>query len=316
MPKSQVLTSNFTAGEFSPELEGRTDLEKFAASAKKLTNVVVLRQGGATMRPSMDFKGEVKTSANATRLIEFIYSRVDAFVLEFGALVIRVWKDGALVETSPGVPLEIVTPYAAADLALIDYTQGGDTLFLFHPTYPTRRLRRFSTTRWVLDALPYEPFPMAEMGHYADAISITLSASTVGAGRTAVPSAGFFLPADVGRTITYLGGSFTITAFTSAVLVTGTITEAFTTTALPVGAWQLNGTPNCLITPSVTGPVGSPITITANVVSGAFRAEEATTPTYIEVNGGVVFITTFSSSLSVLGKIGRASCRERVWRYV
>ena len=217
--KTQSPAIKFHSRRIFPRLRGRTDIEKFAASAEKLENMVVFRQGGATMRPSADFKGEVKTSANITRLIPFIYSRVDAFVLEFGNTVIRVWRDGVLVESSPGVPLEITSPYASSQLADLDFTQGGDTLLVFHPSLPVRRLRRFSTAVWTFDVAPFDPPAIFEFGHASQTTTFTLSAATVGAGRTVTAAnAGFtFLASDVGRTIISGAGSLTITAYTSAV---------------------------------------------------------------------------------------------------
>ena len=311
MPRTQVLTSNFTAGEFSPRLRGRTDIDKFAASAEKLENMVVFRQGGATMRPSLDFKGEVKTSANITRLIDFVYSRVDAFVIEFGNSVVRVWRDGVLVESSPGVPLEIASPYASSQLAELDYTQGGDTLLLFHPVITTRRLRRFTTTVWSLEEVPYDPPALYEFGHASQTTTFTLSAATVGAGRTVTAAtAGFsFLASDVGRVITSGPGSLTITGYTSATQVTGTITSAFTGTALGT-TWRVQGTPQTTITPSAATPVGATITLTAAAdawrnSAGFAGSDDFNGTGFVEVNGGLVKLTTITSALIANGTIIR-----------
>lgn len=307
--KSQHLTSNFSAGEFSPKLRGRTDIEKFNAAASKLENVVVLKQGGATMRPSMDFKVEVKTSANLTRLIEFVYSRTDAFVLEFGNLYMRVLSNGALVETSPGVPFELVTPYTSANLADLGYVQGGDTLILFHPTIATRRVRRFAATSWLIDDAPFDPPALYEFGHASQAITMTLSAATVGAGRTATASAAIFLASDVGRVLTSGAGSLTVTAFTSTTIVTGTITAAFVGTALST-TWRLQGSPLSVVTPSAATPVGATITLTAAVNAwrnnvGALGGDDFNGTGYVEINGGLVKLTTFTSALIANGIIIR-----------
>lgn len=302
MPRTQVLTSNFTAGEFSPRLRGRTDIDKFAASAEKLENMVVFRQGGATMRPSLDFKGEVKTSANITRLIPFVYSRVDAFVLEFGNNVIRVWRDGVLVESSPGVPLEITSPYASSQLADLDFTQGGDTLLVFHQSHHPRRLRRFDVARWVLDQVPFDPPAIYEDGKYLLSFTLTFSLITVGAGRTATSGAAIFLASDVGRTITYRGGSMTITGFTSTTIVTGDITEAFPDSPAPGGEWRVQGSPMTAVTPSATGPLGASITLTA--AADAWLSAYVNSG-YVEINGGLVYITGITSTLIVTGRVLR-----------
>lgn len=301
MPRVQTITTNFTAGEFSPRLRGRVDLEKYNSSAELLRNAVVLRQGGATIRPSLDFCGEVKASANVTRPIPFVYSRDDAFVLELGDLYLRVWTpDGLPVETSPGVPLEVVTPYAASQLAELDFTQGGDTLLLFHEDVPTQRLRRFSATNWVMDAAPLDPPPLYEAGHAPASVSMTLSAATVGTGRTATSSAAFFKPADVGRTLTSAAGVFMVTGYTSSTEVTGSITAAFTGTVLVVGSWKLQGSPQTTCTASVAGPVGAVITLTLGAAGWHDEAGG-----YVELNGGVVRITGLTSDVIADGVIVR-----------
>ena len=303
MPRLQTLTSNFTAGEFSPQLRGRTDIETFNASAEKLENVVVLRQGGATMRPSMDFKGQANGAVSgAKRLIPFVYSRVDAFVLEFGDAYIRFWSNGALVVDALFSPYLLASPYTAAQLPDIQYTQGGDTLLLFHPDVAPRRLRRFGTANWVLDLVPFDPPALYEFGHASATVTLTLSAATVGAGRTATASAATFEAADVGRTITAAGGLMTITAFTSTTVVTGTITQAFQAVLLAATAWRLQGTPFAVLTPSAAGPVGTAITLTLS--ANGWRAPDGTQG-YVEVNGGLVRLTSLTSALIANGTVVR-----------
>lgn len=303
MPRVQTITTNFTAGEFSPRLRGRVDLEKYNASAEELRNVVVLKQGGATIRPSLDWCGEVKASANATRLVPFVYSLTDAFILELGNLYLRVWTSAGLqVETSPGVPLEVVTPYTTAQLAAIDFTQGGDTLLLFHPDVPVQRLRRFSATSWALDAAPLDPAPLYEFGHASATITLTLSAATVGSGRTVNASASLFAAADVGRTITAGAGLLRITGYTSATEVTGDISAAFSGTSLAAATWRLQGTPQTTNTPSAAGPVGTAITLTLS--AAGWRTGDAPGG-FVEINGGLVRLTGLTSDTIADGIVER-----------
>lgn len=302
MPRIQHITTNFSAGEWAPRLRGRVDLEKFNSSAEKLTNCVVLRQGGVTMRPSMDFKGAVKDSAQTPRPIAFVYSRTDAFVLEFGDGYMRVWDQGVLVETSPGVPYEIATPYTDEQLAEVDFTQGGDTLLLFHQDVPTQRLRRFSATNWIMDAAPFKPGPIYEFGVASSTITLTLSAATVGAGRTVTASAATFLASDVGRTITSAGGVLTITGFTSTTVVTGTISLAFQGTLLAASEWRLQGSPQTTCTPSADKPLGATITLTLG--ADGWRAIDATQG-YVEINGGLVKLGALTSATVISGVIER-----------
>jgi hypothetical protein len=286
MPKIQTVTTNFTAGEFSPRLAGRVDLQQFNASAEKLENVVVLRQGGATMRPSMDYKGEIKSSSQTARIIPFVYSRSDAYLIELGNLYARFWKNGAPVETSPGVPYEIVTPWTQAQLAALDFTQRADTLIVCHPDVATQRLLRFSDTLWTCDAVPFDPPAVYEGGHRSATVDLTISNVAVGTGRTVTASGAFFLASDQGRVLSWGPGLATITGITSPTVVTARVDRAFSVAAIAGPGWLLEGSPETSVTPSQDEPVGA--TGTATLGADGWRTDDV--GKIIELNGGLVQI--------------------------
>ena len=71
MAKQTVAFTNFTAGELSPRLDGRTDLNKYFNGTKTLENMLIHPHGGASRRSGTKFINEVKTSSAQTRLIPF-----------------------------------------------------------------------------------------------------------------------------------------------------------------------------------------------------------------------------------------------------
>ena len=91
--------TNFTSGEISDLLDGRTDLTRYTNAAKSLTNFMVHPAGGAARRPGTKFIHEVKSSAAAVRLIPFEFNTTTAntYILEFGNLYFRVFRDGGIV---------------------------------------------------------------------------------------------------------------------------------------------------------------------------------------------------------------------------
>ena len=97
MPKVSAALTNFTAGELSPRLQGRTDLEKYFNGCKVMENMTIHPHGGATRRPGTKFIHEVKTSANSTRLIPFEFSTTQTYIMEFGNNYIRFFKDGGII---------------------------------------------------------------------------------------------------------------------------------------------------------------------------------------------------------------------------
>lgn len=276
----------------------------YNSSVATLENVIPTLQGGARSRDGTLYVQSAKSGANATRLIPFVANSGSAFVLEVGDLYIRFYKNNARVESPPGTPVEIVTPYASATVFALNYCQGADTMIFTHPSLPTQRLRRFSDTIWVFDAAPIDPLPFEEIGD-SFAVTLTLSLATVGAGRTATASAGVFLNSDVGRFITYLGGYATITGFTSTTIVTITIVTAFQGTAIPVSVWTLGGTPQEGITPSgpappTLDPIGTTITLTSPA-KDVWRASDV--GKYVILGGGLLKITVFTSTLIVSARI-------------
>lgn len=300
MPRLQTITTNFTAGEFSPLLEGRADIEKFNSSAKRLRNVEVLKQGGARIRPPTYYLGDVKDNNYSTRLVPFVFSRDDAYMLEFGNLYMRVWRNRQQVESSPGVPYELVTPFTALEVSQMDFTQSGDSMILTVGTRYPQRLRRFGDAIWEIANAPFQPPAVSEIGE-RPATTLTLSATTVGAGRTATSGAAAFLASDVGRTLSYGVGMATITAVGSSTTATVTITTAFTNASAAASEWVIGESPLTALTPSAATPVGGSTNLT--LAAAGWRAGNV--GSLVEVNGGLVRITSFSSDTVVAGVILR-----------
>jgi hypothetical protein len=148
MPRSTFAFTNFTAGELSPRLDGRTDLQKYFQGCKTLQNMVVHPHGGATRRPGTKFIAETKSNGEA-RLIPFEFSTTQTYVLEFGNTYMRVYKDGGQVLNS-GTVVEISTPYSAAEANELKFTQSADVLYIVHPSHQPRKLSRSSHTSWSL----------------------------------------------------------------------------------------------------------------------------------------------------------------------
>ena len=237
MPRTTVLQTNFTAGEISPKLYGRVDVARYQNGAKQMRDTIPQVYGGAKRRDGSLFVNEVKTSTKATRLIPFIYDENTAYMLEFGDLYMRVYKDGVRL----GAPYEIATPFTEAMLFDLDYTQGADTMFLFQQTLAPRRLRRFGDTSWTLDVAPFTETPFVEPGTYP-AASLTPSAKDpVGGTCTLTASVASFVAGDVGSFVKINNGIVKITSFTSTTVVVGTIKQELTSTvAAPKDAWSLH----------------------------------------------------------------------------
>ena len=96
MARVSTILTNFRAGELSPKLSGRIDLQKYAEGCDTLDNMVVYPSGGITRRPGSYYAGSSKDGGKI-RLINFEFSDEQAYVLEFGANYIRFFKDGGIL---------------------------------------------------------------------------------------------------------------------------------------------------------------------------------------------------------------------------
>lgn len=288
MPKATVIQTNFTAGEFSPKLYGRVDIAKYQNAAKLMRDVVPVEHGGVRRREGTLYAGEVKNSSQTVRLIPFIYSTEESYVLELGNQYMRVWMNGAQV-MSGGVPYEISTSLYQQYINEYDYAQSEDTLLFFHELYYPFRIRRFASDHWVFDHMPADLQPYDSIGEHPNK-DLTLAA-TSGTGINFTLDSAMWEAADVGREITYKGGRATITSISSSTVCVCTINDSFSTTTLPGMAWCLSETPIADITPSAVGPIGTAITLTLSVAGwhsiGGMR---------VRVNGGLCRLTGRTSA--------------------
>ena len=169
------LEPSFAAGELTPALYGRTDLQKYDVGASEITNNIVLRYGGATRRPGFRHVAETTSRAEA-RLIPFSYSTEQNYVVEFTAGKVRLFVNGAPLMDGAS-PVEVVTPYTAAALPDIKYAQSADVLFLVHPDYPPATLTRYGALDWRYEVMDIVGGPF-EDSNRVDTLKISASAVT------------------------------------------------------------------------------------------------------------------------------------------
>ena len=333
MARVSTALTNFTGGQLSDRMEGRTDFQKYFSGCKTLENFIVQPHGSVTRRPGTTFVSEVKTSSLKTRLIPFEFSTEQSYALEFGNNYIRFYKDnGAVLEANktitgitqanPGVVSStahgysngdtvvitgvvgmtqvngkrfkvasvaantfqlqdidgnnvnttsytaytsggianrvytLTTTYLTADLFEIKYAQSADVMYLCHPDYSVKKLSRTGHTSWTITEVDFTSGPYLDDN--ITATTFTMSAHTVGSGRTLTASAitGIntntgFQSTDVGRLFRFRTGHGEITAITSTTVATVTVikdmTSSSASTDWALGAFSdANGYPSCV----------------------------------------------------------------------
>jgi hypothetical protein len=137
---------------------------------------------------------------------------------------IRFYKDNGVI-LSGGSPYEIVSPYLEAELFEIKFAQSADVMYICHPNHAVRKLSRTGHTAWTLTEVNFTNGPYLD--NNITTTTFTISAHTVGAGRTLTASAitGInsdtgFQTTDVGRLVQFRNGYGKITARTSTTVVT------------------------------------------------------------------------------------------------
>ena len=222
MAESSPILTNFTSGELSPRLNGRIDMEKYYNGASSINNFQVLMHGGLQKRSGTRYIAPIKTqtgSNSGARLIPFVFSKTQAYILEFGHNYIRFFKDEGQI-TSGGSVYEISTTYTAAQLSEIEYVQSADVLYLVHDNHKPRKLSRTGHTSWSISDVdffdgPYDP---------GNTSSTTLTPSGTSGSVTVTASSSVFVANDVGRSVrikhSSTWGFGIITAFGSATSVT------------------------------------------------------------------------------------------------
>lgn len=207
MTKASPIIGNFNTGELSPMLDGRTDFAKYPSGSSILENFIPTVQGPIVRRGGTRFVHEVKDSTQKVFLQVFEFSVDQAYMLEFGNLYVRfytwdaVTKVRGILESSPGVPVEVVTPYTTADLYNADGTptlgieQSGDFLYIAHGKYQQRIIKRLSVVSFTIELYDVKGGPWQTLN---DTATTVYASAETGTGITLTASAAIFTAPMVG----------------------------------------------------------------------------------------------------------------------
>jgi hypothetical protein len=190
---ANILVTALNAGELSPYMDARTDVEKYRSGCRTLENMVVLPYGGVYRRAGTEYLGEAKNANQRCRLIGFNFSVTTTFVLELGHQYIRFWTGGAPV-LSGGNPYEITSPYQESELRELQYAQVNDVMYIVHPNHAPRKLSRIANNNWTLSAISFKYPPVLDQNTGTTTIASSASNGTA----TLTASASTFLAGHVG----------------------------------------------------------------------------------------------------------------------
>ncbi len=301
MPRIVAEQTSFTSGEVSFRVKGRSDTEKYKTGLKTAENFRILSQGPIERRNGTIVVQPVKVAFGDKRLLKFVISVTQSFLLEFGNLYIRFFTlEGAVPDPeNPSQPFELETVYSAAQVEDLQFSQSEFSLILTHADVVQQELifNGSSASDWIIQEFIASPPPTFESGYFPDA-TLTAAAET-GLGIAFTASNPVFSTADIGRSIEAVApeiGVASIKSFTSTTVVQADIIVDFEVGfSLDAGEWLLDLSPLIDITFNSVTRVGGIVTIatdpnTNNVFQSEFVGD------YILANGGVMQILTVTAN--------------------
>lgn len=151
----------FTAGELSPWLESRFDLQAYQRGAALLQNFMVQPYGGVKRRCGTVYVAPAyEQTQGAVRLVPFRFSESDVLMLEFFPGGMRVYRDALPVTDAEGAPYVLSVPWDSAEaIAQMELTQVNDVIYVTHAKFPPYALSRYADNDWSCSELELEPYP-------------------------------------------------------------------------------------------------------------------------------------------------------------
>ena len=169
------LTNAFNAGELSPHVYGRTDINKYSAGAARVENFLIHAEGGVHRRAGTRFVAEVKDSTKRSRLIPFVYSTDQAYVLEFADERIRVFANEGLIDSPSHDFVDGDVGVTTDEITETDhgfYHEQGPIRFTTDGTLPTLAVGSMAGTDYYVLRPQASSFPYTAVTHAANTITI------------------------------------------------------------------------------------------------------------------------------------------------
>ena len=229
MARIGINKSNFTAGEISPQLLGRSDLRSYENGASKLTNVFIHPTGGVSRRAGLRY---VDTAPGGGRLVAFEFNVEQIYLLMFSDFRVDVYRDGVVVAG-------FASPWSVTQIPAINWTQTADTLLVVHPDVPPKKITRTSDTAWTMAdwAFHQDNGRIYQPHHKFAADDVTMAASAATGAITLSASAAVFDINHVGTRFRLQDKDVEITSVASAVSALATVKETLVSTVASVD-WE------------------------------------------------------------------------------
>jgi hypothetical protein len=210
MARYNPIRNTFTSGEVSPRLEARTDLRQYFQGLRQTLNGLVVPHGGFNKRSGTRFTGEVKDSADNTRLIPFRFSTDVAYVIEHGDEYMRFYINDGRLE-SGGTPVEVTSPFKSDEIEQVQFAQEADVMYMVHSNHPPHILSRTSISSFSMDEVVFRDgkAPLRPSNLASNDLTVTGAGPYTLNWASDPTPAGLASGTDVGRAVRFTDGTDT-----------------------------------------------------------------------------------------------------------
>lgn len=195
MSRVTTAQTSFNGGEVSHRLRARRDQSLYGISLKEMTGFAPLVEGPAEAMPGLL---HVEQCPGPARAIRFEYNKTQGHVIEASDYKWRVYTNDGIIESGPGVPLEVVSPYSYAQMLELRVWVDYDTLYCYHPEVQTRKFVRTGPTSFAFELHEYRNGPFDSRN---DNRAHTISASATAGAVDLSSNLPVFAATDVGRLV-------------------------------------------------------------------------------------------------------------------
>lgn len=194
MASQRKLLTGFLAGEIDPMMHGRVETDHYAYGLSTCENFVPTNEGPIVKRPGFEYICDADETA--AWLGAFRFSITQEYLIEWGHQKARFFTNGGRIETAPGFPYEVSTPYAASHASELSTVQSYDRLYIDHGSYRPASLARTSAVTFSHAGQRFVNGPFKDRN--ADQSVMVTASAAVGPGITITATAPIFLPGHVG----------------------------------------------------------------------------------------------------------------------
>ncbi len=163
MSQEIIQQLNFTAGELTPWLNGRTDVEMRAKGAARLQNFMVTPFGGLKRRPGFEWIKRLSLpKGSKVKLYAFEHSEESQFLFLFSSNRLGIYdQDG-----NPLIDEDLVTPWGNEDIDLLKFQQLNDVVYCVCPNHAPYTISRYANDDWRLNEFAYSHIPYEGDYHF------------------------------------------------------------------------------------------------------------------------------------------------------